>query len=215
MKIFLDTANIEQIREAASWGILDGVTTNPTLVSKEGKKFRSLVKEICGIVDGPISAEVMSTNSDGMVKEAEELAKLHKNIVIKIPMCKEGLKATKVLKKKGIKVNMTLIFNVNQAVLAAKAGATYVSPFIGRLDDISHIGMDKVKDIVTAYKNYGFETKVIVASVRNPLHVRDAALAGADIVTVPFSVLEQMVRHPLTEIGIERFLKDWEKVPKE
>lgn len=215
MKIFLDTANIEQIREANSWGILDGVTTNPTLVSKEGKKFRALVKEICEVVDGPISAEVISTDSAGMVREAEELSKIHKNIVIKIPMCKEGLKATKSLKKKGIRVNVTLVFNVNQAILAAKAGATFVSPFIGRLDDASHIGMDIVKDIATAYKNYGFDTKIIVASVRNPLHVRDAALSGADIVTVPFGVLEQMVKHPLTEIGIDRFLKDWEKVPRE
>lgn len=214
MKIFIDTANIEQIREANSWGIIDGVTTNPTLVSKEGKKFKELVTEICKIVDGPISAEAISQTSDEMVREAEELAKIHKNIVVKIPMTKDGLKATKILKTKGIKTNVTLVFSPNQALLAAKAGATYVSPFIGRLDDIGHIGMDLVRDIVKIYKNYGFQTQVIVASIRNPTHVVDAALAGAHVATVPFNVLEQMLRHSLTDAGIQKFLEDWKKVPR-
>lgn len=214
MKIFIDTANVEHIREINSWGILDGVTTNPTLIAREGRDFEETVREICAIVDGPISAEVVSTEAEGMVKEAEELAKIHENIVIKIPMTPEGLKATKILSAKSIKTNVTLIFSPSQALLAAKAGASYVSPFIGRLDDISHIGMDIVEQVVTIFDNYGFETEVIVASVRNPLHVVDAALAGAHICTVPYNVLKQIVKHPLTDIGIERFLKDWEKVPK-
>ncbi|MFA5771947.1 MAG: fructose-6-phosphate aldolase [Thermoplasmata archaeon] len=215
MKIFIDTANINEIREANSWGILDGVTTNPTLVAKEsGKNFKDIIKEICDIVDGPISAEVISLEADGMVKEAMDLAKIHKNIVIKIPMTKEGLKAVKTLNKKGIKTNMTLIFSSSQALLAAKAGATYVSPFIGRLDDISKVGMDIVREIVTIFDNYDIKTEIIVASVRNPVHVVDAALAGADIATIPYKVLEQLVNHPLTTSGIERFLKDWEKSQK-
>lgn len=215
MKIFIDTANINEIREANSWGILDGVTTNPTLVAKEsGRSFKEIIKEICDIVDGPISAEVISLEADGMVKEAVDLAKIHKNIVIKIPMTKEGLKAVKTLNKKGIKTNMTLIFSSSQALLAAKAGATYVSPFIGRLDDISKVGMDIVREIVTIFDNYDIKTEIIVASVRNPVHVVDAALAGADIATVPYKVLEQLVNHPLTTSGIERFLKDWEKSQK-
>lgn len=214
MKIFLDTANVAHIREANSWGVVDGVTTNPSLIAKEGRKFEEVVKEICSIVDGPISAEVISMDAPGMVKEARELAKMHENVVIKIPMCAEGLKATKELAKRGIKTNVTLVFSANQALLAAKAGATYVSPFIGRLDDAGHVGMDVVRDIVQIYMNYAFQTEVIVASVRNPVHVIDAAKAGAHIATVPFDVLEKMVKHPMTDIGIERFLKDWEKVPK-
>lgn len=214
MKIFLDTANIDHIREAASWGAIDGVTTNPTLVAREGKEFEPLIKEICAIVDGPISAEVISLEADGMVKEARKLAKWHKNIVIKIPLTKEGLKAVKILSKEKIHCNVTLCFSPSQALLAAKAGASYISPFIGRLDDISHIGMDLVGQIKQIYTNYGFKTEIIVASVRHPLHVVEAALTGADIATVPFAVLEKLVKHPLTDIGIERFLKDWEKLGK-
>ncbi len=214
MKIFLDTANVEHIREAASWGIVDGVTTNPSLIAREGRDFRGVVREICEIVDGPISAEVISLDADGMVKEARDLAKIHKNIVIKIPMTVEGLKAVKTLSSEGIKTNVTLVFSANQALLAMKAGATYVSPFVGRLDDIGHNGMEIVAQILDMIGNYGFETEVIVASVRHPLHVLEAALMGADIATVPFSVLEKMVKHPKTDEGIDRFLKDWEKVPK-
>lgn len=214
MKIFIDTANVEHIREANSWGIIDGVTTNPSLIAKEGRDFRQVVEEICSVVDGPISAEVVSMDADGMVKEAEELVKVHDNIVIKIPMCAEGLKATKVLKERGIKTNVTLVFSSNQALLAAKAGATYLSPFVGRLDDNAHVGMDIVREIVTIYENYGFETQVIVASIRNPVQVVESALAGAHIATIPFAVLKKMLGHPLTDIGIKRFLEDWEKVPK-
>jgi len=214
VKIFLDTANIEQIRKGASWGIVDGVTTNPTLVAKEGREFKGLVDEICKIVDGPISTEVVCSLADDMVREAETLAKIHKNIVIKVPICPEGLKATKILNSSGIKTNVTLVFSPNQALLAAKAGATYVSPFIGRLDDAGHEGMAVVRDIVQIYRNYGFQTQVIVASVRHPVHVHQAALAGAHIATVPFSVLELLVKHPFTDIGMEKFLRDWEKVPK-
>lgn len=214
MKIFLDTANVDQIKEAYSWGIIDGVTTNPSLIAKEGRDFKEVIKEITSIVDGPISAEVISVTVDKMVPEAEKLSKLHKNIVIKVPMTAEGLKATKALSKKGIKTNVTLVFQPVQALLAAKAGATYVSPFVGRLDDISHTGMDLVRTICQIYKNYGFKTEVIVASVRNPNHVIEAALAGAHICTIPFNVLTQLVKHPLTDIGIEKFLADWEKVPK-
>ncbi len=214
MKIFLDTANVEQIREAASWGIVDGVTTNPSLIAKEGREFVEVVKEICEIVDGPISAEVISLDAEGMVKEARELAKIHRNIVIKIPMTVEGLKAVKLLSAEGIKTNVTLVFSANQALLAMKAGATYISPFVGRLDDIGEVGMDLVARIMEMIENYGFETEVIVASVRNPIHALDAALLGAHIATIPFAVLEKMVKHPKTDEGIERFLKDWEKVPK-
>jgi len=214
MKIFLDTANVEQIREAASWGIVDGVTTNPSLIAKEGRDFVQVVKEICEIVDGPISAEVISLDAEGMVKEARELAKIHENIVIKIPMTVEGLKAVKVLSAEGIKTNVTLVFSANQALLAMKAGATYISPFVGRLDDIGDIGMEMVAQVLDIIDNYGFETEVIVASVRNPIHVLEAAMLGAHIATVPFAVLEKMVKHPKTDEGIERFLKDWEKVPK-
>jgi len=212
MKIFLDTASLKEIKEAASWGILDGVTTNPSLVSKENLKFNDLIKEICQIVSGPVSVECVSTQSQDIIKEARALAKLAGNVVVKIPICIEGLKAIKVLSQEEIKVNTTLIFSPNQALLAAKAGAKFVSPFIGRLDDISHPGMDLVEEIIRIYNNYGFETEVIVASVRHPLHVVEAALIGADIVTVPFAVLEKMISHPLTDIGMEKFLKDWSKV---
>lgn len=214
MKIFLDTANVEHIKEANSWGIIDGVTTNPTLIAREGRDFRDVVEEICSIVDGPISAEVVSMKSEEMVQEAKGLASIHKNIVIKVPMMPEGLKTIKKLKELNIKTNATLVFSPNQALLAAKAGATYASPFIGRLDDIGHIGMDVVRDIMIIFDNYGFETQVIVASIRNPIHVIDAAIAGAHVATVPYDTLRKMVRHSLTDVGIERFLKDWEKVPK-
>ncbi len=212
MKIFLDTANLEQIKEAASWGILDGVTTNPTLVSKENLKFKDLIKEICRIVAGPVSVECVSKLSKDMIKEARILSKIAENVVVKVPICIEGLKATKVLSKEGIQVNTTLIFSPNQALLAAKAGTRYVSPFIGRLDDISQAGMELVEEILAILSNYSFETEVIVASVRHPLHVVEAALIGADIVTIPFAVLEKMVTHPLTDVGMEKFLKDWGKV---
>jgi len=214
MKFFIDTANVKEIREAASLGIVDGVTTNPSLIAKEGRDFKQVIQEICAIVDGPISAEAVSLEADKMVAEGEDLAKIHKNIVVKLPMTRDGLKATKVLADKGIKVNMTLVFSPTQALLAAKVGAAYVSPFVGRLDDISHYGMDLVRQIMSIYNNYGFGTEVIVASVRNPLHVVDAALAGAHIATIPFSVIDQMTKHPLTDIGIEKFLADWKKVEK-
>lgn len=214
MKIFLDTANLDQIREASSWGILDGVTTNPTLMSKENLKFEDLVKEICKIVRGPVSVECVSDRAEDIIEEARRHAKLAENVAVKIPICVEGLKATKVLSQEGIQVNTTLIFSPNQAFLAAKAGTRYVSPFIGRLDDISHQGMDLVDQILAIFDNYGFETEVIVASIRHPLHVVEAALTGADIATIPFPVLEKMVKHPLTDVGMERFLKDWAKVRK-
>ncbi len=214
MKFFIDTANVKEIREAASLGVVDGVTTNPSLVSKEGRDFKQVITEICSIVDGPISAEAVSLDADGMVAEATDLAQIHKNIVVKLPMTKEGLKATKILAGKGIRVNMTLVFSPAQALLAAKVGASYVSPFVGRLDDISHYGMDLVRQVTTIFDNYGYPTEVIVASVRNPLHVLDAALAGAHIATIPFSVIDQIVKHPLTDIGIEKFLADWKKLEK-
>ena len=213
-QIFIDTADVEEIKKAHSWGIIDGVTTNPTLVSRTGRSFRECIEEIVSIVDGPISAEVTSMDAEGMIEEARELAKIHRNIVIKIPLIPEGLKAIKALSKEGIKTNATLVFSANQAILAAKAGATYVSPFVGRLDDIGHEGMQVVREIVQAFKNYDFETKVIVASIRHPLHVIEAAKIGADIATVPFYVLEKMVKHPKTDEGIKRFLDDWKKVPK-
>ena len=214
MKLFIDTANIDDIREANLLGVIDGVTTNPTLVSKEGKDFMSIIKEICQIVDGPISVEAVSTDSAGMLKEARDFAQIHSNVVVKLPMTRDGLIATKQLATEGIRVNMTLVFSPTQALLAAKAGAAYVSPFVGRLDDISHVGMDIVEQIITIYENYGFETEVIVASVRNPLHVVEAALLGADIATVPFKTILQLIKHPLTDRGIEQFLKDWKKVQK-
>lgn len=212
MKFFIDTANIEEIRKAWELGVIDGVTTNPSLISKEKREPINLLKEICSIVDGPISAEAVSLKADEMVKEAEELAKIHENIVVKIPMTEDGLRAVKRLSAEGIKTNVTLIFSASQALLAAKAGATYVSPFVGRLDDISHIGMDLIADIQDIYENYFFDTEVIVASIRNPLHVVEAAKMGTDIATIPYSVIAQLAKHPLTDIGIEKFLKDWEKV---
>ncbi|MBW2555237.1 MAG: fructose-6-phosphate aldolase [Deltaproteobacteria bacterium] len=212
MKLFIDTANIDEIKEATKLGLIDGITTNPTLIAREGKEFMQIVKEICEIVDGPISLEAVSTKSKDMVKEARGLAKIHSNVVVKIPMTREGLIATRQLAMEGIHVNMTLVFSPTQALLAAKTGAAYVSPFIGRLDDISHWGMDLVEQILTIYDNYDFDTEIIVASIRNPLHVLEAALIGADIATVPFKVIEQLIKHPLTDIGVERFLKDWEKV---
>ncbi|HHL39320.1 MAG TPA: fructose-6-phosphate aldolase [Deltaproteobacteria bacterium] len=213
MKIFIDTANIDEIRQAAGWGLLDGVTTNPTLVARENRPFEEVIREICSVVDGPVSAEAVSSDRDGLVEEARRLAGIHDNIVVKIPLTLEGLAAVKTLSSEGVKTNVTLIFSPLQALLAAKAGATYVSPFIGRLDDVSHQGMSLIEQVLTIYENYGFTTEIIVASVRNPLHVLDAAMIGAHIATVPFKVLRQFASHPLTDIGIERFLKDWEKVP--
>lgn len=212
MKFFIDTANLEQIREAASLGVLDGVTTNPTLISREEGKPEDILKEICEIVDGPISAEVVSLDWEGMVREGRELAKIHKNIVVKIPVCKDGLKAVKALAAENIPTNVTLVFTALQALLAARAGASFISPFVGRLDDIMSEGMESVSQIVQIFNNYDIETEIIVASIRNPLHVLDAALMGADIATIPFKVIEQLVKHPLTDKGIDQFLKDWEKV---
>ena len=212
MKFFIDTANIDEIKKAKDLGLIDGVTTNPTLVSKENKEFRTLIKEICNLIDGPVSAEVIALKYEKMVEEAEDLSKIAENVVIKIPMTEDGLKAIKTLSQNGIKTNVTLVFSPLQALLAAKAGATYVSPFVGRLDDISHNGMELVKQIMEIYFNYGFDTEVIVASVRNPLHVLEAARIGADIATIPYKVLSQFVKHPLTDIGIERFLNDWKKL---
>jgi transaldolase len=214
MKIFIDTANVEEIREAESWGILSGVTTNPSLIAREGRDFVEVVGEITSIVDGPISAEVISLEHEGMIREAKELVKIHKNIVVKIPMTIEGLKAVNVLSKKNIKTNVTLIFSAGQALLAAKAGATYVSPFVGRLDDVGTDGMTLVEEIARIFDNYGIETEIIAASIRHPIHVIQAALAGAHIATIPFKILEQLTKHPQTDLGIEKFLKDWEKVPK-
>lgn len=214
MKIFIDTANVNEIKEAESWGILSGVTTNPSLIAKEGKNFVEVVREITSIVDGPISAEVISLEHEGMLKEARELAKIHENIVIKVPMTIEGLKAVKVLAGESIKTNVTLVFSAAQALLAAKAGATYVSPFVGRVDDVGIDGMRLIEDIVRIFDNYGIETEIIAASIRHPLHAVDAALAGAHISTIPFKVLEQMTKHPQTDLGIEKFLSDWKKVPQ-
>jgi transaldolase len=213
MKFFLDTANLDEIRDVASTGILDGITTNPTLISKEGNSFEDQLIKICSIVDGPISAETVSRDAAGMVGEGRHLAKLHKNIVVKCPMTKEGLKATKTLSDEGIHVNVTLVFSAPQAIMAAKAGAIFVSPFVGRLDDIGQNGMDLVSDIVTIFDNYEFKTEVLVASIRNPVHVIQSGLMGADICTMPAKVFEQMMKHPLTDKGVEQFLKDWVKVP--
>ena len=215
MKFFIDTANTGEIRKAYEMGVIDGVTTNPTLISKENKDFESLINEICEIIQGlPISLEVLSLKSEGMIEEARKLTKMGENIVVKIPMTTEGLKAIKVLVSEGIKTNTTLVFSPTQALLAAKTGTTYVSPFIGRLDDISQRGMDLVEQIVTIFNNYGFESEVIVSSIRHPIHVLEAALIGADVATIPYKVIEQLVHHPLTDIGIEQFLADWKKVPK-
>ncbi|RLC31217.1 MAG: fructose-6-phosphate aldolase [Deltaproteobacteria bacterium] len=212
MKFFIDTANIEEIKKGCALGMVDGVTTNPSLVAKEGREFKGLIREICGIVDGPVSAEVVSLDAEGMIHESRDLAGLADNIVIKIPLTEEGLKATRVLSREGIRTNVTLCFSPLQALLAAKAGATYVSPFVGRLDDISHTGMELVEQILAIYHTYGFETEVIVASIRNPLHVLDAALMGADIATIPYKVIQQLIQHPLTDIGLKKFLADWEKL---
>ncbi len=214
MKFFIDTADVKEIREAHALGLVDGVTTNPSLIAKSGRKFKDVIKEIVSIVDGPISAEVISLDAPGMIKEGKELAKIHKNIVVKLPMTPEGLKACNALTDKGIKTNVTLIFTPMQALLAAKAGATYVSPFVGRLDDISQDGMGIIEDIRTIFDNYGYMAEIIVASVRNPIHVLNSALIGADIATIPYSVMMQLAKHPLTDAGIEKFLKDWESVPK-
>ncbi|MBC2694715.1 MAG: fructose-6-phosphate aldolase [Desulfobacteraceae bacterium] len=214
MKFFIDTANIEEIKEANCMGMADGVTTNPTLIAREKGNFEDIIKEICKIVDGPISAEVISLDTEGMLKEARHLASIHKNIVVKIPMTIDGIKATRQLSEEGIKTNVTLIFSPLQALMAAKAGATYVSPFIGRLDDISNEGILLVEQIVEIFNNYAFETEVIVASIRNPLHVLDAALMGADIATIPFNVLSKFASHPLTDKGIKAFLNDWNKANK-
>jgi transaldolase len=214
MKFFIDTANIEEIREAHSMGMVDGVTTNPSLIAKEGRDFEDIIKEICQIVDGPISAEVISTDTEGMIKEARHLAKIHDNIVVKIPMIVDGLKATRRLSEEGIKTNVTLAFSPLQALMAAKAGATYISPFIGRLDDLSQEGLLLVEQIVEIYSNYAFDTEIIVASIRNPLHVLESALMGADIATIPFSVLGKLAAHPMTDKGLKAFLDDWEKTKK-
>ncbi len=214
MKFFIDTANINEIKEAASYGLLDGVTTNPSLVAKEGKDFLQLLDEILKIVDGPISAEVVSTDYEGIMKEARQLAQIHKNIVVKVPLIKEGIKAVKSLSDEGINTNVTLCFSPSQALLAAKAGATYISPFVGRLDDISHDGMGLVEQIVQIYENYNFKTQVLVASIRHPLHLVEAALMGAHVSTMPFDVIEKLFKHPLTDIGLEKFLSDWNKSNK-
>jgi transaldolase len=213
MKFFIDTADVNEIREAHDLGLVDGVTTNPSLIAKSGRKFKDVIKEIASIVDGPISAEVISLDAPGMIKEAKELVKIHKNIVVKVPMTPEGLKATHALTAKGIKTNVTLVFTSMQALLAAKAGATYVSPFVGRLDDISQDGMGIIEEIRTIFDNYGYTTEIIVASVRNPIHVLNSALIGADIATIPYSVMIQLAKHPLTDAGIKKFLADWESVP--
>ena len=215
MKFFLDTANIDEIKEAASWGILDGVTTNPTLVSREGKvDFKERIRQICEVVKGPVSAEVVSTDYDGMVREALELSKIAENVTVKIPMTKDGIKAVSTLSREGVKTNVTLVFSANQALIAAKAGATFVSPFIGRLDDIGNDGMSILSDILEIFRIYDVKTEVIAASIRHPEHVRQAALLGAHIATIPFKVLSAMFNHPLTDKGIERFLKDWEEYEK-
>jgi transaldolase len=214
MKIFIDTANIDEIKAAWELGVIDGVTTNPSLIARENREPVELLREIAGIVRGPISAEAVSMEADGMAKEAEELSAIHENIVVKIPMTVEGLRAVKRLSEKGIKTNVTLVFSCTQALLAAKAGATYVSPFVGRLDDISYTGMDLIAEILEIYANYMFQTEVIVASIRNPLHVVESARLGAHVATIPYKVIVQLTKHPLTDAGIAKFLKDWEKVPK-
>lgn len=213
MKFFIDSADIREIRDAHSQGLIDGVTTNPSLIAKTGRNFSEVVSEICSLVSGPISLETVSKDAEGMVREGEDLVRYGKNVVVKVPLTNEGLKAVKALKDKGIKTNVTLCFSAVQALLAAKAGAAYISPFVGRLDDISHIGMDVIEQIVKIYANYHFSTEVLVASIRSPIHVLTAALMGAHVATMPYAVIKQLAQHPLTDIGIERFLKDWEKVP--
>ncbi len=214
MKFFIDTANIAEIREAVEMGLIDGVTTNPTLVAKEGRPFRRVIEEICQIVDGPISAEVTAVQAEGILREGRELAKIHRNVVVKVPLIPEGLKAVRQFTNEGIKTNVTLCFSPTQALLAAKAGAAFISPFVGRLDDISEQGMEVVRQILTIYENYRFSTQVLVASVRHPLHVVEAAMMGAHVATIPYAVLMQLSKHPLTDIGLKKFLSDWEKLPK-
>ena len=214
MKFFLDTANLEELRKGAAWGILDGVTTNPSLIAKEGRPIEERIREICEIVDGDISAEVVSTTAKEIIREGRELARIHKNVVVKAPLTRDGITATSALSSEGIRVNVTLCFSAAQALLAAKAGAYIVSPFVGRLDDVSTVGMDAVREILTIFENYGFETEVLVASVRHPVHVLEAALAGAHIATLPFKVMEQLAKHPLTDVGLEKFLEDWKKLKK-
>ena len=214
MQFFIDTADLNEIKKAHAMGVLDGVTTNPSLIAKTGKPFHDVIREICEIVDGPISAEVVSTDYEGIVREGRELAKMHKNIVVKVPLIVEGLKAVKTFTEEGIKTNVTLCFSPTQALLAAKAGATYISPFVGRLDDVSFEGMELIQQILEIYENYGFATQVLVASVRNPIHVLNAARLGAHVATCPLSVIEQLAKHPLTDIGLAKFLADWEKVPQ-
>jgi transaldolase len=211
MKFFLDSANIAEIKESAALGLIDGVTTNPSLVAKEKKEFKKLIEEICQIVDGPISAEVVATEEEAMVEEGRALSRIHKNVVVKVPMTPNGLKATRRFVKDGIRVNVTLVFSPAQALLAAKAGASYVSPFIGRLDDVGQVGMDLIEQIATIFSNYAFKTEILVASIRNPIHVVEAAQIGADVATMPFSVLQQLFKHPLTDVGLAKFLSDWEK----
>ena len=215
MKFFIDTANIDEIKKASELGMLDGVTTNPSLLAKESGNYIDILKAICEIVDGPISAEVTAVDADGIVAEAKELCKIHNNIAIKVPCIREGFIATKRLSEKGIMVNMTLCFSSLQALMAAKAGAAFISPFVGRLDDVSQVGMDLIEEIVQIYDNYDFTTEIIVASIRNPLHVVEAAMMGADVSTIPYKVIEQMAKHPLTDIGLKKFLADWEKVKKD
>ena len=212
MKLFIDTANVDEIREISSWGVVSGVTTNPSLIAKEGRDFKEVIKEITSIVDGPISAEVIDLKHEGMVNEARDLAKIHSNVIIKIPMTSEGLKAVSILSSEGIKTNVTLVFSANQALLAARAGATYVSPFIGRMDDIGNEGMTLIEEISELFSIHGIETEIIAASIRHPIHVTQAALAGSDIATIPYKVFNAMVKHPMTDNGIDRFLKDWEGV---
>ena len=214
MKFFIDTANIEEIKKGVALGMVDGVTTNPSLIARENKPFEELLQEICDFVDGPVNGEVISLDAEGMVEEGRKLAAFHPNIVVKIPMTTEGLKAVKILSSENIRTNVTLIFSSMQALMAAKAGAAYVSPFVGRLDDVSHVGMDLVSDIMNIYGNYGYEAEIIVASIRSPVHVMEAALIGADIATIPLKVIEQLAKHPLTDIGMEKFLADWEKRAK-
>ena len=214
MEIFLDSADINEIKQANDMGVIDGITTNPSLVAKTGRKFEDVIQDIVEVIDGPISLETISTDADGIFQEALKLAKIHKNVVVKIPLIEEGLKAVRMCTKEGIKTNVTLCFSANQALLAAKAGATYISPFVGRLDDITHIGMELIEQIRDIYDNYGFATKILVASIRTPIHVLESAQIGADVATIPFKVIQQLAKHPLTDSGLEKFLKDWEKVPQ-
>lgn len=214
MKFFIDTADVEEIKAALDMGVLDGVTTNPSLVARTGRRFDDVLEDICGLVSGPVSAEVVSLETDGMMEEARKLSEIAENIVVKLPTTEAGVRACKQCSEEGIKTNLTLCFSPTQALIVAKAGATYVSPFVGRLDDISEVGMELIERIVTIYNNYDFDTQVLVASVRNPVHVVESAMLGADVVTIPFGVITKLLKHPLTDIGVDKFLKDWEKVPK-